>query len=110
MERRRVCSLKGEDRMIWTKIRSCGGLFSDESAQGGPWTLTLWLAWRGWGWFASAPGRCLTDGMESTRDAACAAAAAAVLSRAADGDLSAHERAALTTISHGSQSLARCLR
>ena len=81
--------------MIWTKTSSCGGLFPGESAQTGPWTLSLWLSWRGWGWRVSAPRRLPTDGMESTQASARAAAAAAVLARAAEGDLSAHERAAL---------------
>lgn len=82
--------------MIWTEDSSCGGLFPGEIAQTGPWTLSLWRSWRGWGWHVSAPRRYPADGMESTRASARAAAAAAVLVRAAEGDLSAHERAALT--------------
>ncbi|AIB12604.1 hypothetical protein ABAZ39_11485 [Azospirillum argentinense] len=94
--------------MIWTE--TSGGLFPSEIARTGAWTLILWRSWRGCGWFVSAPGHRVVDGIESTRDAACAAAAAAVLARAADGDLSAHERAALTIISQRGQSLARCAR
>ncbi|CAO3444030.1 hypothetical protein [Azospirillum largimobile] len=82
--------------MIWTETSS--GLFPGETARVGRWTLTLWRSWRGCGWSAAAAGHRFIDGVEGTRDAARAAAAAAVLARAADSDLSAHERAALTVI------------
>ena len=80
--------------MIWSKTNS--GLFPTETSRVGCWTLTLWRSWRGCGWSIAAPGRRFVDGIEGSRHAARAAAAAEVLARAADGDLSAHERAALT--------------
>ena len=82
--------------MIWTETSS--GLFPSETARIGLWTLTLWRSWRGCGWSVAAPGRRFIDGIEETLGAARAAAAAAVLARARDGDLSAHERAALTVV------------
>lgn len=82
--------------MIWTETNR--GLFPSETAHVGPWTLTLWRSWRGCGWSVAAPDRRFIDGIEGTWGAARAAAASTVLARAADGDLSAHERAALTVI------------
>lgn len=84
--------------MIWTESSLCDGLFPGETTRVGCWTLTLWRSWRGCGWSAAATGRRFVDGIEGTRDAARAAAAAAVLTRAEVGDLSAHERAALTVL------------
>lgn len=82
--------------MIWNETSLCNGLFSGEAATVGCWTLLVLRSWRGWGWSATAHGRRIVEGIEETLGAARAAAAAAVLARARIGDLSAHERAALT--------------
>lgn len=84
--------------MIWNKTSLCDGLFPGEAATVGCWTLLVLRSWRGWGWSASAPGHRIVDGIEETLGAARAAAAALALARARDGELSAHERAALTVI------------